>query len=67
MDIDSLANEIAHIKYQLDDIDSRICVSPTCDTCFEHAPYGDERNLWLGYHLSWYHKLGRKITEFFLA
>lgn len=40
---------------------------PSCDTCDDSAPYGDERNLWLGYHLSWYHKLSRKITAFFLV
>lgn len=30
---------------------------PLCDYCLDLAPYGDERNLWLDYHLSWYHKL----------
>lgn len=31
--------------------------APTCKLCGDEAPYGDERNMWIGYHLSWYHKL----------
>lgn len=31
--------------------------APLCDSCGERAPYGDERNLWIDYHLSWWHRL----------
>lgn len=32
-----------------------------CDLCGDGAPYGDERNMWLGYHHSWYHRLWYKL------
>lgn len=41
--------------------------SPNCDLCGDKAPFGDERNYWIGYHQSWYHKLHYTIKRLFLA
>lgn len=29
---------------------------PKCDYCGDHAPSGDARNIWSGYHNAWYHR-----------
>lgn len=31
--------------------------APTCNYCKDLAPYGDARNVWIGAHNAWYHKL----------
>lgn len=41
--------------------------APNCSLCGDKAPFGDERNLWIGYHSAWYHKLYYKIRSFFLV
>lgn len=30
--------------------------APKCELCGSVAPYGDERNIWIGYHAAWYHR-----------
>lgn len=36
---------------------------PKCDACGEYAPYGDERNSWIGWHKSWLHRLWCRLKR----
>ena len=56
-----LSAEIKHLWKNIFNTDH------SCDVCGDPVVYGDERNAWLGYHLSWYHKLHRAVVRFFLV
>lgn len=55
------AKKLADIQKRIDN-----APAPRCSLCGDKAPFGDERNYWIGYHHSWYHKLYYKLKRFFL-
>ena len=38
-----------------------------CNLCNDPIVYGDERNMWIGYHTAWYHRFYYAVKRFFLA